>query len=268
MIKSNRTREVLVVKYYNKLLKYGCFTWEELCMLVGNDKTAETLARSYIKKGYIAKVRRGLYVAVDLLTKDSVVSKFRIGSKITPSSYISHHAALEYYGCANQVSYQVEVSSSSVFSSFDYADFTYYYLNSRINDGITTSVDGVRVTDIERTIIDNLNDFEKIMGLEELLRCLTLVPLVQEAKLLDYLKSYNKQYLYQKAGYILFHYKDMWNLSDDFFHHCESRVGKSKRYLIKPTDNSKIVYNRQWKLITPVDLMRILEKGVTEDADI
>jgi hypothetical protein len=29
--------------------------------------------------------------------------------------------------------------------------------------------DDVRITDLERTILDNINDFEKISGLEELL---------------------------------------------------------------------------------------------------
>jgi len=256
------------MKYYSELIKLGCFTWTDLCLLVGNNKSAESLARNYIEKGYIAKVKRGLYVAIDLLTKESAVSKFHIGSKITPTSYISHHAAFEYYGCANQVSYQVEISSDTVFTSFDYSGYSYYYVNSRISKGVNINVDGVRVTDIERTILDNLNDFEKIMGLEELLRCLTLVPLVQEKKLLDYLNSYNKKILYQKAGYILYHFKDMWNLSSGFFNHCESNIGKSKRYLFKPTKSSDMVYNQRWRLVVPFDLMKIIEKGITQDADI
>jgi len=256
------------MKYYEQLLRMGCFTWSELCEVVGNAKSADSLARNYLKKGYIQSVKRGLYTAVDLATKESAASKFRIAGKITPTSYVSHHSAFEYYGCANQVSYQVEVSSDTVFNSFEYAGITFAYLGSRIGKGIVTRPDRVRVTDTERTVLDNINDFEKVMGLEELLRCLALIPMVKEDKLLAYLDAYGKQVLYQKAGYITEHFRDIWNLSDNFFTACEARIGKSKRYLYKPTSHEQMEYNRRWRLIVPHDLMKITNKGVNFDADI
>jgi len=256
------------MKHYEQLLRMGCFSSDELYAVAGNKKTAESLALNYQKKGYIQNVKRGLYVAVDLATKESAVSKFRIAGKITPTSYVSHHAAFEYYGCANQVSYQVEVSSDTVFHSFEYAGITYAYIGSRINDGVITRPDGVRVTDTERTVLDGINDFEKVMGLEELLRCLELLPLVKIDKLLMYLAAYGKQVLYQKAGYILEHFRDTWSLSESFFTACEARIGKSKRYLYKPPAHEKMEYNRRWRLVVPHDLMKITNKGVNFDAGI
>ena len=256
------------MKHYEQLLKMGCFTWEELCAVVGNIKTAESLARSYVKKGYIQSVKRGLYAAVDLATGEAAASKFRIAGKITPTSYVSHHAAFEYYGCANQVSYQVEVSSDSVFAPFEYAGITYAYIASRIGGGITARPDGVRVTDTERTVLDGIHDFEKIMGLEELLRCLELLPTVREENLLAHLAEYDKQVLYQKTGYILEHFRDAWNISDNFFAACEAKIGKSKRYLYKPPVHGKMEYNRRWRLVVPHDLLKITNKGVNVDAEI
>jgi predicted transcriptional regulator of viral defense system len=256
------------MKYYEQLLKMGCFTWDELCAVVGNAKTADSLARSYAKKGYIQSVRRGLYVALDLATNEAAVSKFRIAGKITPTSYVSHHAAFECRGCANQVSYRVDVSSDTVFAPFAYAGFTYAYLASRIGGGIETQPDGVRVTDAERTILDGINDFEKVMGLEELLRCLELLPIVKEDKLQAYLAEYGKQALYQKTGYILEHFRDAWNLSDNFFASCESHISKRKRYLYTPSAHEKMEYNRRWRLVTPHSLNKITDKGVFFDADI
>jgi len=256
------------MKYYEQLLKKGCFTWDELCTLIGNVKTADSLARNYIKKGYIQSVKRSLYVAVDLATGESIASKYRIAGKITPTSYVSHHAAFEYYGCANQVSYHVEVSSDTLFAPFEYGGNTYTHIKSRIDDGIVTRYDGVSVTDAERTVLDGINDFEKVMGLEELLRCLELLAIVKEDKLITYLNAYGKQVLYQKAGYILEHFRDIWNLSDNFFSACEARIGKSKRYLYKPPIREEAAYNRRWRLIVPRDLHKITNKGVPFDADI
>ncbi len=256
------------MKYYEQLLKMGCFTWGELNEVVGNTKTAESLAHSYLQKGYIQSVKRGLYVAVDLASGESAANKFRIAGKITPSSYVSHHAAFEYHGCANQVSYQVEVSSDKVFTPFDYAGITYAYIGSRIDGGVITRPDGVRVTDVERTVLDGIHDFEKVMGLEELLRCLELLPMVKEDKLLTYLAEYGKQVLYQKTGYILEHFQDVWNLSSPFFTACEAQIGKSKRYLNKPSAYEKMEYNRRWRLVVPAELMKVTNKGVDFDADI
>jgi predicted transcriptional regulator of viral defense system len=253
------------MKYYEQLLELGCFTQDEVCALTKNYDTAGTLLKNYQKKGYVRQVRRNLYVAINLADKQPVVSKFRIAERITPSACVSHHAAFEYYGCANQVSYQVEVSSETPFAPFGYDGNTYAYFAARIKDGITAGRDGVRVTDTERTVLDGINDFEKVMGLEELLRCMELVPSVREDKLLSYLTAYGKQVLYQKTGYILRHFQRGWNLSEDFFGECAARIGKSTRYL---NGRAGGIYNSEWRLMVPADLMKITGKGVDDNADV
>ena len=253
------------MKYYQRLLEMGCFTRDEVCALTGNYNTAGTLLKNYLKKGYILQVKRNLYVAVNLADRQPVVNKQRIAGRITPTSYVSHHAAFEYYGCANQVSYQVEVSSDTAFATFSFDGITYMYIASRIADGVITRPDGVRITDMERTVLDGIHDFEKVAGLEELLRCIELIPTVREDKLLTYLASYGKQVLYQKAGYILRHFQHALNLSDAFFSECAANIGKSTRYL---SANGGGIYNGEWRLMVPADLMKLTSKGVDYDADI
>jgi predicted transcriptional regulator of viral defense system len=253
------------MKYYEQLLEMGCFTRDDLCTLTGNYDTAGTLLKNYQKKGYIAQVKRNLYVAINLADHQPVVSKYRIAGRITKSAYLSHHAAFEYYGYANQVSYQVEVSSETAFASFSFDGNTYAYVASRIKDGIITRPDGVQVTDMERTVLDGIHDFEKMMGLEELLRCIELVPSLREDKLLSYLAAYGKQVLYQKAGYILRHYQQAFNLSEAFFAECAAHIGKSTRYLTADSEGS---YDGEWRLMVPADLMKITNKGVDYDADV
>lgn len=253
------------MKHYRKLLELGCFTRETVRDITGNDSTAGTVLYSYIKRGLVKRVRRNLYVAVDLASEDPIASKFRIGSSATKSAYVSHHTAFEYHGCANQVSYQVEVSSDTPFTTFDFNGNTYAYLASRIKSGVLISSDNVRVTDIERTVLDGINDFEKIMGLEELLRCLALVPTLKEERLLEYLFQYGKQALYQKAGFILENFAQELNISESFFAECLFRIGKSTRYLAAAKGG---VYNKRWQLVAPEHLMELVEKGVNSDADV
>jgi len=74
-----------------------------------------------------------------------------------------------------------------------------------------------RVTSLEWTVIDSIADFEKIGGLEELLRCLLLIPSLDCNKLLDALELYGRAQLYQKAGYILESWKEELSLPEPFF---------------------------------------------------
>jgi len=258
------------MKYYEQLLKMGCFTWDELCEAAGSYDAAKSVSQSYLEKGYISRVKRGLYVAVNLADNEPAVSPYRIASKLTQSACVSRHSAFAYHGCANQVSNRIEVSSTIPFAPFAYNGTEFVYLSARLERdavGVVVQPDGVRVTDMERTVLDNIRDFEKIMGLEELLRCLEMVPMLHEDKLLAYLHIFNKQVLYQKTGYLLEQLRSLWGLTDDFFSQCAANIGKSKRYLVESTDLNDMEYNRKWQLIVPKNLSSATAQGV-DDAEV
>ena len=59
------------------------------------------------------------------------------------------------------------------------------------------------MTDLERTVIDSIKDFEKIGGFEELMNCLSLAHYLDEAKFRAYLDAYRVQVLYQREVYLL-----------------------------------------------------------------
>lgn len=252
------------MKHYEELLTKGCFTWEDVCHMVGNPNTASSLIQNYLKKGYIKSVKRNLYVAINIVDGMPVSSRFVIASHITPSAYVSHHSAFSYYGYTNQVFYEVYVSSASKFNPFEFDGVTYRYVMSRIDVGIDKKADGVTVTDVERTVIDSINDFEKIGGLEELLRSLSMIPYADEQKLLSYLKNYRKQILFQKTGFILEHFKKDMGISDSFFEQCTSSFSKSIRYLYNGLSKDKARYDKRWQLFVPNDLLSILSEGGNE----
>ena len=250
------------MKHYKALANLQCFTRADAEAITGDVKAADALLTRYQKKGYIESIKRNLYATISIETGQAIPNRYRIASHITNGAYISHHSALEYYGCANQVFYEVYVSGDKRFSTFEYDDVLYRYVAPRTIAGVDEKPDGVRITDIERTLIDSINDFEKIAGLEELLRCLELIPHVDEEKLLEYLERYNKQILYQKAGYILSHLKDELRLTEHFFEACERKVSKSIRYLYKGIEHEPNTFDTRWQLFVPINLLKILAQGV------
>ena len=256
------------MKYYEDLAGLQCFSVAQAEHIIGNTARTKNLLLDYKRKGYIESVKRNLYVVISLETKQPIANRYKIASNITQGSYISHHTAFEYYGCANQVFHNAYVSGGKKFVDFEYDDITYSYIASRLSTGIEIKENNIRVTSIERTIIDSINDFEKIAGIEELLRCLELVPYANGKKLLDYLRQYDKQILYQKTGYILEYYKNQLRLTDDFFSECKKGLKNSTRYLYKGLKRSPSIYSKEWKLVVPVDLMQLISKGGTIDASV
>lgn len=261
----NNEREMIVMKHYSELINMGCFTREDVRALLCNEAATHSLLYDYAKKGLVERVRRNLYVAISLETNQPVRNRYAIASKISNGSYITHHSAFEYYGSANQVYYEVYVSGEQYFSEFEYDGITFKYMKPHINGGIIINKDGVCVTDVERTLLDSINDFEKISGLEELLKCIEQMPPIEEEKLLSYLSLYNSKYLYQKAGYILENFTDIVKLSNNFFQECLKNIPNSKRYLYKSEYKKDFILNKKWNLYVPNNLLSLINKGVDYD---
>lgn len=249
------------MKYYEEFVKLGCFSFDEAVALLGNDNAALQLLRDYVKKKYIAKVRKGLYVALSMVDGEPVANKFVIASKLSNSAAVSHHSAFEYYGYANQVSYEVSVSSKSRFNPFDFNGISYERTAPSISQGVNHNADGVTVTDIERTVLDSINDFENNMGFEELIQCITSIPILNEDKMLHYLEEYNKCFLYQKTGFIFSMLQNEFGISDSFLKTCKMKSGNSSRYLVKGTRGGQTDFNNYWHLTMPKNYWQNITGG-------
>src|SRR6056297_3613690 len=134
-----------------ELAKHPVFQIDDVKKLVGNENTAYSHLYRLMKKGQVKKVRKNIYSVVNPATGQLVATRYQIASAITDTAYISHHSAFEYYGLANQVFYEVYVSSEKRFNHFEYDHLTYKYVVSRMNEGIVEAKNttGVKITDLE-----------------------------------------------------------------------------------------------------------------------
>lgn len=244
---------------FAELSKLNTFLMDDVYNLVGNKKTASSLVLRLSKKGLVKKIKNNLYTCVNVADGSVIASRYHIACGINEVSYISHHSAFEYAGVANQVYYEVYVSSNQRFSDFEFEGITYKYVASKTDAGVIKpkNTDGIRVTALERTVVDSIKDFEKIGGLEELLNCISSIHYLDEKVLMACLDAYNMQFLYQKTGFILEHYKNELQLSYAFIDFCKTKTGKSTRYLTKDSET----YCNAWKLVVPDGLFGMTEQG-------
>ena len=249
--------------YLRKLHVMKLFSLKDVAGLVGNESTAKSLLASGIRNGTICRIKTNLYGVTDLATGRCSVNKYEIASNISETSCLAYHSAMEYHGLGHQLFNEVTVFSTSSFRDFEFEGVTYTRRKPTIAEGVMTPVmnSKVKVTDLERTIIDCIDRIKYAGGIEELLNNFISVAYIDETKLKTYLDAYGKSSLYQKAGFLLSMYRKQWGLSTGFFRHCKAHIGKSTRYLTDVTDNT--AYDSEWRLCVPENMSNLMEQGGT-----
>ena len=247
--------------YMRKLHGVKLFTLQDVSALTGNENTAQSLLASGTSDATICHIRTNLYGVTDLATGQCAANKYEIASNISETACVAYHSAMEYHGLGHQLFNEMSVISDSTFRTFEFEGVTYVRRQPKITEGVIVPVmnSKVRVTDLERTIIDCIDRIKYAGGLEELLNNFTSVAYIDEDKLKVYLDAYGKASLYQKAGFLLSMYKKQWRLSAGFFNHCKTHIGKSTRYLTDVTDHTD--YVSEWRLCVPENMSSLMEQG-------
>ena len=250
------------MKHYEKLIDLGCFSRSDIATYLGNDATAASLLRDYLKKGYIERVRTDLYTIISLETHQPVYNRYQIGAMLFPDAAISHHSSFEVFGYANQVFNEIYVATGSRFHDFEYNGVFYHRVLLRPGTFMDPG-HRFRLTGLEQTLIDSIADYEKIAGLEETLRCLMLIPALDEQTMIEVLTRRQNGFLWQKCGYILNQFNRELHLTHEFFDACKAHIPGGKRALQKESA-APLVWDAEWQLFVPRSLQSIVEKGVSE----
>ena len=245
-------QRVKFMKYLERLYDKVLFTKQDIKALTGNDLSARMMLLYYCKRGYIKQIRRNLYGVVNPITKNIEANKMQIASAISETAYLAYHSALEYYGTAHQTFFELTIVSATRFNYFEFEGIGYKYVKNTIQDGVVSRMEDskVRVTSLERTIIDCIDRIDLAGGCEELFHCLEAVKYADQNLLLHFLELYNKKSLYNKTGYVLEN-KTRIPLSENFYDICLSR-GKNCVSRIAE-NNTQAVFNKKWHLYVPQD---------------
>lgn len=238
------------------IYKLRVFTLNDIIKKLGLSHSAAVASLSRWKsQGVIKMVRRNMYVAVDMATDAPIADKYELATKVSSLSYVGWHSALEFHGLAHQPFYNVYVGSQSRFSDFSFGGIKYKYCATSFDvseeSGVITPMGNpyVRVTDLERTIVDCCEHIDRAGGVEELLHCIEGVSLLNESKLAKYLAKYGKTILYQKTGFILEQVNSHNIVSNGFIELCRSKGAVHTQHLTNSGDSDFFV--NSWKLYVP-----------------
>lgn len=240
----------------SKIYKMRIFSLEDVMAVFAITKSsaAKALLR-WQQKGIVQLIRKNMYTAVDLVSDRPIVDKYEVASRLSPTSYVGWHTALEYHGLAHQTFFTNYVGSSTRFNRFSYEESVFEYCASPLEDTSATGVivpEGnpyVRVTDLERSVVDCCDRLDRSGGAEELLHCLEGIMKLDEKKLLSYLDMYGKAFLYQKVGFFLEHIQQQANISSETIETCRQKGAVYVKRLTNAPDSD--CYLKAWKLYVP-----------------
>lgn len=225
--------------------------------------SASTTLNRWKKAGVVYKIRRDLYCVKNPVGNIPAVHKFEIACKISDSSFLSYHSALEYHGIGHQIFNIVMVADKAAFRSFSFDDCDYQSYITRIGmNGVATSWvnPNIRVTDLERTFVDCIDRVGRAGGAEEIFHCFEGLYMLDVEKLKRYLELYNKAHLYQKVGYVLERFKDQIGIQSDIIELCREK-GKVAVANFSATEKCD-VFIKEWNLYIPKIIVKEDRHGI------
>ncbi len=236
-------------------------TKEKVISQFKDDKQYSNWIANKLRSKTYVKIRNNLYALIDPSTNDIYSTKFEIASNISKTSFICFHSALEYYGLANQVYNDITVASLTKFNNFIFEESEYIYKQAKNTSFVKDIVsEEIRVTSLEKTIVDCIDEINLSGGIEEVLNALEQVKYLNEDKLIDVLKEKNKMFLYQKVGYLFQIFNDQLNISEDFFNKCKSHLTNKTNYLMKGEFKNTSL-NNEWNLMVPENIKSRINGG-------
>lgn len=248
--------------------KKRIFNFSDVMSETGLSRVGTSTAISRWQSRKLLKViRRNMYVAINPSTDTPICDKYEISSNVSTSSYVGWHTALEFYGVAHQPFYNSYVGSKNRFKNYTFEGIDYVYCSAPIEPTEETGIISpkgnpyVRVSDLERTVVDCCDRIERAGGVEELLHSMEGISMLDESKLAKYLTLFKKAFLYQKVGFILERSKEYHHISESFIEMCRKKGALHTKQLTSTGDSD--TYIRQWKLYVPGNC--VIDKNIENE---
>ncbi|MCD8295585.1 MAG: hypothetical protein LUE27_10145 [Clostridia bacterium] len=214
---------------YNFLMK-SIFTDKDVRESCASDEEARTALKELLEDHRIEQLKKGMYATVDPMYDDVFASAEEIGSALQERIYCAYHTAMAFYGLATQVYFIVQMASPDGASKCTVNETEYWTYGNPHMDGVVEVLRHsavVRVTDLERTVVDCMDRVDLAGGMEELRMALRGISFCNEEKLLKYLQMYNKKILYKKAGFLFSRIKPVY-LSQHFYDVCKEHMSSRR----------------------------------------
>ena len=257
------------------------FTHEEFLAATGlgrarSPRTVDSLLGSYVASGRIVRVRRGLYASV--LTGETAQTHqpdpFLVAGKLAPDAVVAYHAALQLRGKAYSVWHRYPVLLTGAMQPFSYQGNEFVRvpypksLRSRpdLGGGIVVEPYAggtVRVTTLERTLVDVLEAPELGGGWEQIWRSLAMVEYFDLDAVLDYASALGSALTCGRLGFYLELHRERLFVEERHLKELRRLAPKQPRYFDRNRETGRLI--TPWNLVVPLPVIDSAWDEPTED---
>jgi len=270
---SNERQNNRSMKVNEFLSQHPVFTVDELdCFLSsrggsGKPNTRKSLLTYYRSQGRIVRVRRGLYATVPFGAdpETSPVDPYLVAAKMTVDAVLAYHTALEFYGKAYSVFTRLhyisrskslplkfqshEVRGVPVPQSLQAKGEEFFGVNSHKRSGVE-----VRVTNLERTLVDMLDRPDLTGSWEEIWRSLESVEFFDMDQVLAYVLLLENATTAAKVGFFLEQHREALMVEDAHLDPLRKLRPPQPHYLIRGKRKG-CKWVKGWNLMIPEEVL-------------
>lgn len=260
--------ECKTMKLARFFAQYPVFTYKEFSDYMqtsgtSNTKSIWSLLNYHENAGNILRIRRGFYATVPKLADKSthMVNPYLIAGRITDDSVLSYHTALDIHGFAHSIFFHFYFCTQKSIRPFIFQD-NYFQpakipktlLTKQAENFAVTEVNrgglNIRVTTLERTLVDMLDRPEYSGGWEEIWTSFETVPILDLEKGIQYALLLNNATTIAKTGFFLEEHREQFKVEEQHLQQLERHRPQQKNYLERSKRVSgKLV--KRWNLIVP-----------------
>jgi len=248
--------------------KHPVFTGEELAKYLSSPgevgaRAGEALLAYHRKTGRVVRVRRGLYAVIPRGAdpESYPVDPFLVAAKLTPDAVLSHHTALEFHGRAYSVREYFTYSASRPLPPLKFRAHVFRGAKfpgalrraGKESFGVSAAERAgleVRVTSLERTLVDVLDRPDLSGSWEEIWRSLESVEFFDLDKVVDYALLLGNATTGAKVGFFLEQHREPLMVEDRHLKALNDLRPRQPHYLDR-TRRKSGRFMSKWNLVVP-----------------
>lgn len=235
-----------------------------------NPLTQQAILAYHLKKDHIVRIRRGFFASVPPFSQVSAstfpVDPYLIAGRITHDAVLAYHTALDFHGVSYSTYQQFTFLSQVKIRPFTFQQANYHYLpfpqnllnnNNSDFDVHIVNREGldIKVTGLERTMVDALDRPDYAGGWEEIWRSVAHIPILNIDKMIEYAFLLANSTTIAKLGFFLEQHQQQFVIDEQQFNLLQEKKPHSAHYLERvKREPGKLV--KRWNLIVPTAILK------------
>lgn len=230
-----------------------------------NPNTQRELLAYHLKKRHIIRIRRGFFATIPSIFRNSTenfpVDPYLLAGRIIDDAVIAYHSAFDFHGVSYSLPHQYLYLSENPIRPFKFNESKFICLPfpKALSEHQATNVEvilaerqglNIKVTSLERTLVDVLDRPNYGWGWEEIWRTAEQISILNLDNLIKYADLLNNTTTIVKLGFFLEQHKERFGVDESILNYLESKKPSGTHYLERSKRESGKCLQR-WNLIVP-----------------